>query len=331
VFLGDPHNFGRRVELRGRVIHKPRTVVWEWLMLSKASPLRRFLGREFDFLPSLAIDRRRGVVERLQLQPLRGRNDELAAIVGQSLALWAWLGVADLHWENMALGRDAEGRVVFGPLDIEMMFGDMRLPTQTKLLPEADPEYGEELRRAAGVRTAVAHLGAPIRGEHLVAIVRAYRATLDFLDRNTKTIARIVSPFDAPIRVLLRATSDYAKKPVPWPPLLDGESEQMARGDVPYFFRLRGKRGIRYFTDASLRVMGFAPAPTEPLLPRSLRSPSRRVLREQGTLAVIGAFDHPSLTGTHGPITLGKRIVFEDTGDEIECPRNLRAIVGSVY
>ncbi|HEY2368941.1 MAG TPA: hypothetical protein VGH87_21240 [Polyangiaceae bacterium] len=328
MFLGDPHNFGRRVELRGGVIHKPRTVVWEWLMLSKASPLRRFLGREFDFLPSLAIDRRRGLVERLQLQPLRGRQDELAAIVGKTLALWAWLGVADLHWENMALGRDGEGRIVFGPLDIEMMFGDMRLPTETKLIPEADPEYGEELRRAAGVRRALAHLGTPIRGPHLVAIVMAYRATLEFLDHHTKTIARLVSPFDdAPIRLLLRATSDYGKDPVPWPPLLDCESEQMARGDVPYFFRLRGKRGIRYFTDARLRTVGFAAAPTEPLLPRSLRSPSRRVLREQGTLAVIGAFDHPSLTGKHGPITLGKRIVFED----LACPRNLRAIVGSVY
>lgn len=297
-------------------------------MLSKGSPLRRLLEREggLGFLPALEIDRRRGVVEKVKLRALRGHQDELATIVGQSLALWAWLGVADLHWENMALGLQ-EGRVVFGPLDIEMMFGDMRLPTQTKLLPEADPEYGEELRRAAGVRRAVEHLGAPIRGEHLVAIVTAYRATLDFLDRHTKEIARILGPFDAPIRVLLRATSDYMKDPVPWPPLLDCEREQMARGDVPYFFRLRGRRGIRYFTDRRLRTMGIVPADAEPLLPRTLRSPSRRVLREQGTLAVIGAFDHPKLTGKHGPITLGKRIVFED----LECPRNLRAIVGSVY
>src|SRR5438445_11127857 len=135
MFLGDPHNFGRRVESRGAFVHKPRTVVWEWLMLSPESPLRRFLGSDFDFLPSLAIDRRRHLVERLRLRPLRGRKDELGAIVGRSLALWAWLGVCDLHWENMALGTRG-GRIVFGPLDIEMIFGDMRLPTQTKLLPE---------------------------------------------------------------------------------------------------------------------------------------------------------------------------------------------------
>ena len=332
VFLGDPHNFGRRVEMRGDFVHKPRTVVWESLMLSKASPLRRFLGSDFDFLPALAIDRRRGLVERLQLQPLRGRRDELATIVGKSLALWAWLGVADLHWENMALGRDREGRVVFGPLDIEMMFGDMRLPTQTKLIPEADPEYGDELRHAAGVRRALPHLGAPISGQHLVAIVTAYTATLRFLDENRKTIARILAPFDAPIRVLLRATGDYARDPVPWPPLLDCEAEQLARGDVPYFFRLRGARGIRYFRDARLRATGLVPAPTEPLLPRSLRSPSRRVLRAQGTLAVIAAFDHPSLTGKHGPITLGaRRIAVETGGERLECPRDLRSVVLGVY
>ena len=305
-------------------------------MLSRTSPLRRFLARDFDFLPALAIDRRRGLVERLQLRPLRGREDELAAIVGKSLALWAWLGVADLHWENMALGRDGRGRVVFGPLDIEMMFGDMRLPTETKLIPEADPEYGEELRRAAGVRRALPHLGEPIRGEHLVAIVTAYRATLDFLDLRRREIARIVSRVpgihDTPIRVLLRATGDYGKTPVPWPPLLDAEREQLARGDVPYFFRLWGKRGIRSFRDARLRTSGFVPAPTEPLLPRSLRSPSRRVLRDQGTLAVIGAFDHPSLDGRHGPITLGRRrIVVEIGGERLECPRDLRSIVLGVY
>ena len=330
MFLGDPHNFGRRVELRGDRIHKPRTVLWEWLMLSKSSPLRRFLGPDFGFLPTLSIDRRRGLVERLQLKPLRGREDELATIVGKSLALWSWLGVADLHWENMALGVE-DGRVVFGPLDVEMFFGDMRLPTATKLIPEADPEYGEELRYAAGVRRVLPHLGTPVRGEHLVAIVTSYRETLDLLDRSAPAIARILASVpgvhDAPIRVLLRATSDYAKDPIPWPPVVEGEREQLARGDVPYFFRLWGRRGIRFFRDARLRTTGFVPAETEPLLPRSLRSPSRRVLRDQGTLAVIGAFDHPSLTGKHGPLVLGKRIVFE----ELECPRNLRSVVLGVY
>ena len=107
-----------------------------------------------------------GVVERLELEPL-GRlsgksRGELAAIVGKSLALWAWLGVADLHWENMALGRDASGAIVFGPLDVELILADLSLPTETKLLPDADPEYAAVCRHAAGVRRVLPYLGKPV-------------------------------------------------------------------------------------------------------------------------------------------------------------------------
>ena len=49
-----------------------------------------------------------GEVERVELEPLptltRDGRRALAAIVGRSLALWSWLGVSDLHWENLVLG-----------------------------------------------------------------------------------------------------------------------------------------------------------------------------------------------------------------------------------
>ena len=51
--LGDAHNFGRRVAQRGKWIVKPRPLLWEWALLSRVSPLRRFLGGDFDFLPDL--------------------------------------------------------------------------------------------------------------------------------------------------------------------------------------------------------------------------------------------------------------------------------------
>jgi len=299
--------------------------------------LRKVLGEAFAFLPTLEIDRKRGMVERLELRPFRGRKVELAEIVGRSLALWSWLGVADLHWENMALGVDRRGRIVFGPLDIETIFGDMALPTQTKLIPAADPDYAEELRHAAGVHRALAHIGAPIRAEHLVAIVAGYRAALDFLERAAiaRVVAGVKGVHEAPIRVLLRSTADYVHGAED-PPLLDGEIEQLERGDVPYFFRLWGKRGLRFYRDATLRKVGFADVPLEPLLPRSLRSRSRAILRDEGLVAVIGAFDHPTLTGRHEgegvAITLSARRILIQLGEErIECPRNLRVIVGSVY
>src|SRR4051812_21053869 len=130
--LGDSHNFGRRVVLCGERIAKPRTLLWEWLLLSSDSPLRKLLDEAaaqdalgtdaFGFLPTLQFFGSRGAeggeVERLRLEPLLARGveiqRELSIIVGRSLALWSWLGVADLHWENLVLGVDERERIIFG-------------------------------------------------------------------------------------------------------------------------------------------------------------------------------------------------------------------------
>ena len=60
------------------------------------------------------------------------------------------------------LGVDARGRVVFSPLDIEMILADLSLPTETKLLPDPDPEVAEICRHAAGVRRVLPYLGKPV-------------------------------------------------------------------------------------------------------------------------------------------------------------------------
>src|SRR5688572_10250988 len=95
TLAGDSHNFGRRVELRGERVFKPRTLLWEWLLLCAQSPLRRLLAsaaerdggdrRCFEFLPSLQFSRWRGMtsgeVEQIRLSPLSNSSrarDELA-------------------------------------------------------------------------------------------------------------------------------------------------------------------------------------------------------------------------------------------------------------
>src|SRR6185369_9573012 len=303
--LGDSHNFGRRVALRGERIEKPRTLLWEWLLLSSESPLRQLLERAaaqdalgpeaFGFLPTLQFFGSRGAaggeVERLRLSPLRARDAEtrraLATIVGRSLALWSWLGVADLHWENLVLGVDDRERIVFGPLDIEMILAELSLPTETKLLPDADPEYAAICRHACGVRRVLPFLGKPIDVAELLVMAGAYRSTLAFLDRHSQEIADVFSGLpelrEAPLRVLLRGTGDYVQAAAKslWPPLLDAEVEQLARGDIPYFFRLYGRPGIHYYADATLSQVvrfpldGDVPQ-LDPILQvsRGLRSPA---------------------------------------------------------
>jgi hypothetical protein len=366
--LGDSHNFGRRVTAHGGRVVKPRTVFWEWLVLASESPLRRLLdeaaehdglGRDaFGFLPSLKFFEGRdavgGEVEKATLKPLRvasrAKRRELATIVGRSLALWSWLGVADLHWENLVLGVDAKGRIIFGPLDVEMMLADLASPTETKLVPDADPEYAVVCQHAAGVRRVLPYLGKPIDSADLLAMLAAYRATLALLDRHAASIGELFGSLpslrDEPLRVLLRGTEEYVlgrSEPL-WPPLLDAEQEQLARGDIPYFFRLYGRRGIHYYGDESLQQLKRLPLRGDvPQLDamldvkRGLGSASRRKLREEGLLAVLGAFDHPSFSGACSSpelsVTFGARslaVQLED-GEELRSRRNLRAFVSSVY
>lgn len=358
MHLGDAHNFGRRVTLRARGVHKPRALLWEWLVLGHDSPLRRVLGDAFSFLPSLRFSsvraRTGGEVERIALRPLpslssEGRRD-LARITGRAIALFAWLGVSDLHWENLALGADRRGRVVFGPLDVEMILADLSLPTQTKLLPDPDPEYAAICRHAAGVRRVLPWLGKPVRAADLLAMAGAYRAALDLLDARAGEIAAVFAGEPAlratPIRICLRGTGDYVRarsEPV-WPPLLDAEIEQLVRGDIPYFFRLYGRPGIHYFADRPLRRVATLPTSgdvprLDPILQlsRRLRAPSRKTLREEGLFAVLGAFDHAALSGWHVTDELAVRfgarslVVRLASGEELHARRNLSAFVSSVY
>lgn len=363
--LGDSHNFGRRVVSRGARIEKPRSLFWEWLILGKESPLRTLLAREaahhpigkgaFDFLPSLRFKHPEaiegGTVERIELAEIgrmrKGESRILARVVGRAIALFSWLGVSDLHWENVVIGRSKRGELLFAPIDIEMILADLPLPTATKLIPDADPEYAAMSRHSAGVRRALPFLGKPIDPTDLAAMASAYDATLSFLDNSASAISDVFSslPFtEAPIRICLRSTEEYVRPPASlWPPFLKEETAQMVRGDVPYFFRLYGKKGIRYFADPSLRttkmlpLKGDTPQP-DPILSvaRQLRSPSRAMLRNQGLFTLLGAFDHRSYRGRHAAgemaITFTRNsFVLTSPNGEIEAPRDLRKIVGSVY
>ena len=366
--LGDSHNFGRRVSLRGNAIVKPRPVLWEWLLLHGKSPLRRGLaaaaqydglGRDaFDFLPSLAFagksGRAGGRVERIELEPLGRLSSkervELARVAGRMLALFSWLGVADLHWENLVLGRDRRARILLAPLDVEMILDDFESPAETKLIPDADPEYAALNRHAAGLRRVLPYLGKPLAGPLLVTLAGAYRRTLALLDAHAADIAAVFDGMprfrDTPIRVCLRGTDEYvrARSVPPWPPLLDAEATQLARGDIPYFFRLYGERGIRYYAERTLGRLGTLPARGDvprlmPLLSVAtrLRSPSRARLREEGLFALLGAFDHPGLAGRYASAELEltftvRRITAKlPAGEELVSRRDLGAFVGSIY
>jgi len=52
--IGDSHNFGKFVDSRsGTWVHKPRNIFWEWMLLSKESPLRSGSDAVSDAFASL--------------------------------------------------------------------------------------------------------------------------------------------------------------------------------------------------------------------------------------------------------------------------------------
>jgi hypothetical protein len=192
-------------------------------------------------------------------------------------------------------------------------------------------------------------LGKPVRAADLLTMAGAYRSTLAFLDRHSRAIAEVFARLpglrEAPLRVLLRGTSEYVHASESlWPPLLAAETAQLARGDIPYFFRLYGRAGIYYYRERTLTELGRLPLrgdvpQLDPLLSlsRGLRSPSRKKLREDGLFTLLGAFDHSSLNGQHQTtelsVTFGPRslVVRLPDGEQLRSRRNLSAFVGSVY
>ncbi|MEO7113465.1 MAG: hypothetical protein ABI183_23700, partial [Polyangiaceae bacterium] len=220
-------------------------------------------------------------------------------------------------------------------------------------LPDADPDVAVICQHACGVRRVLPYLGKPIATEHLLLAASAYHRTLKFLDAHAPAIADIFVNLpnlgSTPIRILLRGTDEYVRALSPgaehfWPPLLDSEKEQLARGDIPYFFRLYRKPGIRYYGNETLTQVKRLPLEgdvpqLDPILDisRGLKSRSRKKLREDGLFAVIGAFDHPKNVGAHEAndiaISFNARTLKVKIGDvaELQSRRNLSAFVGSVY
>ncbi|OGQ22118.1 MAG: hypothetical protein A3C46_09735 [Deltaproteobacteria bacterium RIFCSPHIGHO2_02_FULL_44_16] len=148
--LGDSHNGGKRVLLSsdGR-IYKPRCIFWEWLFLGVDSPFRHAL-KEFCFyseysennflLPNLLFSivneiPQYGYVERLEYQKANKYTLAEFEAIGATVALLGWFGLSDLHKENVALGRDVNGKLIFCPIDIEILFHDFSLISQTCLFP----------------------------------------------------------------------------------------------------------------------------------------------------------------------------------------------------
>ncbi len=262
----------------GRVI-KPRPLCWEALFLSPVPhPFKRALAEAFrkggcpspmEVLPSLNFTGAELLVpftaERsvdfLSLSPLAPGELSLheVELIGSVVGLCVWFGIADLHHENMALGRDGTGNLRFGPLDIECVLEDLDLPSQSNLVP------GKSMRNPhqAGLGALKRALGGEPRLEISAALLGGYLGALEALraEEGDLAVALWEAPgfSDWPIRIILRPTNQYADvlenrfDPAALVPgLLEAERTQLAAKDYPCFYRRAGARGLFWITPSGV-------------------------------------------------------------------------------
>lgn len=317
--LGDPHNFGQRVFPTQDWIEKPRPLSWEWLFLSGLSPLRRVLferSREEKVVspdvlfPSLEFEfnRRLHLDETGRVSVLRTSKEKICSLayfenIGRAIGMMAWFGVSDLHSENVKFGN-YNNCFCFCPIDIECVFQNYTLITKSGLLSH------KHSFQIFGLTHILEIMRKTSSGFPVCALLVGYLDALRFLQRNKSFIENMFYMLKEwlrlPIRVLIRDTKDYYvflkglnSNHIFDPILQDYELEQLARGDIPYFFRFLDSDTLYYFSEMGNFQKIELPLKLNSTMERSFRlfpnlAPSEEVvdkLKKTGVLQLVRYFD----------------------------------------
>ncbi len=286
IHLGDSHNFGRRVvRTDAGMIHKPRCLSWEWLFLAYDSPLRNFIDQHpatnnvlspcatwpmlHFFAGPTGSFLNGGDVEFLQCEPISDDHTLTtidAEAIGGAIGMCAWFGLSDLHFENIAFGRNSDGKLIWGPLDIEGAFADFALLSQTLLLPAEGLAVG-----IPGLTSVLKLFTQDTDSQFVGFLCKGYVNSFKFLnDIETEILDVIANALDlaqTPNRLIFRPTREYLtllrgeSHAANTSPICDEERKQLARGDVPYFFHYLPKLDV--YAYLSLDRTGVVELPIE--------------------------------------------------------------------
>lgn len=231
---------------------------WEWLILG-SSPLRKLVSKRIDphlssSLPNLKIELNgdmSGTEEAVKIYPCQEFSLQNFKAIGGVIGLATFFGCSDLHLQNFILGQSEKGQFLFSPIDIECIFDQIILPSQTMII-------------SGGHRfdswTALQTLSEKIDETRLAYILSGYENMLEQLYLNLELIKACLTSTlgdsQPIIRVLLRPTADYQNGLIEGgsiiTDLISSETQQLNRGDIPYFFRRLNSKGIFFFKSADL-------------------------------------------------------------------------------
>lgn len=262
---GDPHNGGKRVTISDVAVVKPRPVLWEWLFFAIDSELRReidcfFVAKNgyspFDCVPVLAFQPRLSLLDGGEIELFSGHGwyppltSEDCYRLGMYCGLMTYLGVSDVHEENIVLQCVAGMPFVFACVDVESIFLDISHPRETGLLPA---------HKTSSKHHSLSLISQGLLPERRMRMVRGYvDAIIDLMSisgRLADIFAAQPGIGDCPIRILPRDTyyyysfiegrnspSDHELSPC--------EKSQLKRGDIPYYFRTLDDPSLKYWADS---------------------------------------------------------------------------------
>lgn len=241
-------------------LFKPRTVFWEYLFLDPTSPFRLFLNNlnqdtslNFDHLLGrinvFSNDQYdSGEVSFFQCPTISPITCDWLNTYGQLLAFTSIFGITDLHSDN-ALVHSRGIQIV----DIECLFWNIELPSETSLLPRTT----EELKRCGLYFTGLVSLNS-MTADEVKTILSGIEKIMVFFGRHLENIQNFFLQMEGelrnhPIRILAKHTQEYRN-------YLDGRStriffneeiEQLGRNDIPYFYGYIDSEDVYYFDTPS--------------------------------------------------------------------------------
>lgn len=260
--LGDTHNFGKYVYFSDGWVHKPRPIYWEWLFLNENSPLREFVknnakelgfSNPFAYFPNLEIEfsndtilEKSGKIEffKKNLAPLSG-DEKVGESIGNALAVILFFGLADIHFENLAIGTDkGTGNFVVFPLDIEVVFQHLELLSNAYIVSSVG-----NINNFIGIRDL---LNEEI---NVASVITSFLQAIQYFESSLEDLVDCLVKEEIeniPIRRIIKPTFEYVnylKDPVDDSSFHIEELEQLRRGDVPYFFSYIGSNQMYYVSE----------------------------------------------------------------------------------
>lgn len=265
--VGDSHNFGRYTHIEiidgKKYFRKHRNLFWEWLLFDESAPLcetlkcfmpEHFIKATFGLKIQQPLEKNTGLVEAFTHEiPYKNLPYDEANYhnLGLQCAYFAVFGIIDLTLDNLKI---VNGGVQV--IDAECIFSLTSTLEDSFLLPHK----GNQFTANYGLFPFFYKVPNKEMCKQLIVGYIKGILTLELhKEKILQTLSEVMKQFPlAPIRVLLRPTRVYdnylTEAEEPSEEFIPEEKEQLNRGDIPYFFKFVGKKGIHYYSSSDYQI-----------------------------------------------------------------------------